>query len=261
MRTVDSVAEPLDARGAEEAALEAEHFLAVERHDGARRPVDVPEVAGLRVDADHVDDVARRRARRARRSRPRTISAELVEPGRAGDERTRQIRLDVARRNARDRFDVERLTRVVGESDRTVSRDSERRRGWPSTKSSRTTSPGIDEVRVADLRRGSSARLPASARAPSGTCPRCPTGCRPSAPYRSAGARSAICTVWALQRRAAAPSTAAAVDAQGYAKLLTHKTLPVGRPRWMLQSDAPTLCRRQLCRVLAIVLNRRKIRT
>jgi hypothetical protein len=93
------IREALDACGAEEAVFVAERLAGV-ADEFCARTVDEPQVAGLRIDADGVDDV-----RLAADDALVTSGDDLGrfgEAGGSGDQRSRQERLDVARRNCRD---------------------------------------------------------------------------------------------------------------------------------------------------------------
>lgn len=143
------VAELLDARGAEELVLVAQHLGSIDVHDGAGRSIDVPEVTRLGIDAKDVDGVT------GTPDHPRTVAAlqdlrRPVEAARCGDERAREVRLEVVGRNRRNRAIGERAHSHGRLDDEGIAaRDRQLR--LAADEAQLDDVARIDEVRIADL--------------------------------------------------------------------------------------------------------------
>jgi len=97
---------PLDLGSAEETLLDAQQFLSVGRKVLPPLPVDVPLVACLGIDVDRVDDVAFGADHPHVASRDHLRRAD--ETVGSGDERAREIGLDVARGDRGNRRHLQR---------------------------------------------------------------------------------------------------------------------------------------------------------
>ena len=147
MRTVETSAKRSTLAAAEIALLDAEQFGAVRRHEIATASIQIPLIAGFGVEADDVDEIP------FPPDDPGVAGGDDLRRGvqafRSGDERPREVGLDLASGNRRNSFGVQRrrahCRRQAG------GRTLERKAPLAIQPVQNDYVAGIDQVRVPDL--------------------------------------------------------------------------------------------------------------